>query len=50
MEEEILYEDDWILVCRKPAGLATQTARVGQEDLVSRLKKHLGTAGAPRRR
>lgn len=47
MEEEILYEDDWILVCRKPAGLATQTARVGQEDLVSRLKKHLGTAGAP---
>lgn len=41
MDAEILYEDGAVLVCRKPAGLAVQTARIGQPDLVSRLKNHL---------
>ena len=30
-----------MLVCYKPAGLATQTARVGQQDMVSELKNYL---------
>ena len=42
MKERILYEDNHILVCHKPAGLATQTGKVGQKDLVSELKNYLG--------
>ena len=42
MKENIIYEDKDILVCHKPAGLATQTGRVGQKDLVSELKNYLG--------
>ncbi len=38
---EILYEDEDVIVCRKPAGLATETARVGQADVASELKKGL---------
>lgn len=38
---EILYEDDHVIVCRKPAGIATETARVGQKDMVSQLKNEL---------
>lgn len=37
----ILYEDKDILVCAKPAGLATQTAKIASPDLVSELKKYL---------
>lgn len=36
--ENILYEDKEVIVCRKPAGIATQTPVVGQTDLVSMLK------------
>ena len=36
---EILYEDNDILLCRKPAGVATQTKRLGQQDMESLLKK-----------
>lgn len=39
----ILYEDAHIIVCRKPAGTATQTSRVGTADLVSLLKNHLAS-------
>lgn len=47
MKTEIIYEDDHIIVCYKPAGLATQTARVGQPDVVSELKNYLrGKSGA----
>lgn len=42
MKAKIIYEDNEILVCHKPAGLATQTGRVGQKDLVSELKNYLG--------
>lgn len=41
MKTEIIYEDGELLVVRKPAGLATQTARVGQADVVSELKNYL---------
>ena len=37
----ILYEDNDIIVCHKPAGIATQTARVGQADIVSEITNYL---------
>lgn len=46
MKTEILYEDKDLLVVRKPAGLATQTSRVGQADVVSELKNYIGAAGS----
>ena len=41
MRTVIQYEDKHIIVAYKPAGLATQTARVGQADMVSELKNYL---------
>lgn len=41
MKTKIVYEDNHIIVAHKPAGLATQTARVGQVDMVSELKNYL---------
>lgn len=41
MQIQILYEDSSIIVIRKPAGLATETASVTQPDCVSLIKKHL---------
>lgn len=41
MKTTIIYEDKDILVIQKPAGLATQTARIGQADVVSELKNYL---------
>lgn len=52
MKTKIMYEDEQVLVCHKPAGLATQSARVGQPDVVSELKKHLvakESGGSPKR-
>lgn len=37
---QILYEDASCIVCVKPAGLPTQSAKVGQIDLVSELKNY----------
>lgn len=37
----ILYEDEYILVIHKPAGIATQTSRLGQADVESELKNYL---------
>ena len=45
MKCEIVYEDGEILVVHKPAGLATQSARVGQGDVVSELKGYLAKKG-----
>lgn len=42
MKTEIVYEDRDILICHKPAGLATQSASVSQPDVVSELKNYLG--------
>ena len=49
-KEQILYEDHDIIVCHKPAGIATQTAKIGQPDMVSEVMNYLsvskeGTAG-----
>lgn len=40
-KNRILYEDNDIIVCHKPAGIATQTARVGQADMVSEIANYL---------
>lgn len=40
-QPEIIYEDEDILVCRKPAGIATQTKRLGQKDMESILKNYI---------
>ncbi len=41
MKTEVIHEDKDILVIYKPAGLATQTAKIGQPDVVSELKNYL---------
>lgn len=41
MRTQIIYEDRDILICHKPAGLATQSASVSQPDVVSELKNYL---------
>ena len=38
---EIIYEDRDILVCYKPAGIATQTRRLGQPDMESLIRNYL---------
>ena len=51
MQTKIIYEDSQILVAHKPAGLATQSAKVGQPDMVSELKNYLaGQQSAPENR
>ena len=46
-EPEILFEDKDILICRKPAGVATQTKRLGQQDMESLLKNYRAKKGEP---
>ena len=41
MNLNILYSDKDILVVEKPAGMAVQTARITEKDLVSEIKNHL---------
>lgn len=41
MQLDIIYEDKDILVCYKPAGIATQTASLSGQDMVSILKNYL---------
>lgn len=41
MTPDILYEDQDIIVCIKPAGIATQSSRIGTPDMVSILKNHI---------
>lgn len=51
MKTQIIYEDEDILVCYKPAGLAVQTGQIGRADMVSELKNYLAgknrQGGAP---
>ncbi len=42
MKATILAEDTSILVCFKPPGIAVQSARLGEADMVSELKNYLG--------
>ncbi len=46
-EPEIIFEDNDILICRKPAGIATQTKRLGQQDMESLLKNYRAKKGEP---
>ena len=41
MEQNILFEDEQIIVCYKPAGIPSQTAKLGKQDMVSKLKNYL---------
>ncbi len=41
IRSDILYEDKDIIVCHKPAGIPTQSNRVGTQDMVSILKNHI---------
>ena len=41
MRTKIIYEDNHIIIVHKPAGLATQTSHIGQQDVVSELKNYL---------
>lgn len=38
---ELLFEDEYILVCKKPPGLATQTQSSRSPDMVTVLKRYL---------
>lgn len=46
MQTKIFYEDKDIIVVHKPAGIAVQTARIGQADVVSELKNYLAKGGS----
>ena len=41
MNLRILFEDEYIIVCYKPSGIPTQTAKLGSMDMVSLLKNYL---------
>lgn len=41
MKTNIIYEDKEMIVIHKPAGIATQTNKLGQADVVSELKNYL---------
>lgn len=45
MNIEIIHEDNDIILCRKPAGVATQTKRLGQQDMESLLKNYRAKKG-----
>lgn len=45
MRTNIIYEDKEIIVIHKPSGIATQTSRIGQADVVSELKNYLNVKG-----
>jgi len=44
-EIDIIFEDQDILVCYKPAGVASQTKRLGQQDMESLLKNYRAKKG-----
>ncbi len=41
MKFHIIYEDAHVIVCYKPAGIPTQTSKLGKQDMVSLLKNYL---------
>lgn len=43
---KVLYEDKHILVCEKPAGIATQSGKVTEKDMVSEVNNYLRRADA----
>lgn len=45
MRTEVIFEDKDIIVCHKPAGLAVQSGRLSEPDMVSELKNYLARGG-----
>lgn len=45
MNLQIIHEDNDIILCYKPAGVATQTKRLGQQDMESLLKNYRAKKG-----
>ena len=43
-QDDVLYEDNDILILNKPAGLATQTKKVGEKDLYSLAMNYVAEA------
>ena len=43
MKTKIIYEDDDLIVCHKPAWLATQSSRAYEADVVSECKNHIAS-------
>ncbi|MDO4510705.1 MAG: pseudouridine synthase [Bacteroidales bacterium] len=43
-EDIIIYEDEWLVVANKPAGMLTVPGRLHDDSLQSRLSQHLGMA------
>lgn len=41
LEPELIYEDEYLLIYNKPAGLSVQTARVAERDLESIARSHV---------
>lgn len=44
---EIIFEDEFIIVCKKPPGIPTQTPKSGVIDMVSLLKNYRVSKGEP---
>lgn len=47
VSKNIIYEDTDILVCRKCAGVAVQTRRIGEQDMESLLRNYRAGRGEP---
>ena len=45
LQPEIIFEDNSIIVCYKPAGFATQTKNVAEQDMVSFLQNYRASKG-----
>ena len=43
---KVLFEDDFILVCEKPAGISTQAGKVTEKDMISEVNNYMRKAGA----
>lgn len=46
-KQDIIYEDNDIIVCYKPAGIATQTRRIGQQDMESFIRNYRAAKNEP---
>ena len=44
---DIIYEDNDIIVCYKPAGIATQTRHIGQQDMESFIRNYRAAKNEP---
>ena len=43
----IIYEDNDMIVCYKPSGMATQTRRIGQQDMESFIRNYRAAKNEP---